>query len=318
MQALFFRPPEVDHMRKAALFATVVLCLCCASAGRAAPRFIRGDSNQNGAVSLSDAVYVLHYIFSGKEAGCEDALDVDDDGRVSIADSIGLLHFLFRGGEAPRGPYPECGVDETGDAIGCEFFNPDICPPPEAPPCLSAEEFSNSFTLSIDRSVCLPSPLFETELLGTAIVVCPEGSVCSNDSAGCDLHIQDITAEADLVAGALLTTITMSTAPPIDVGRTQCSTEITIESTLSMDMVMEPTGWDGIAEITQLNNFQFAVTDFDLNAEGGLACGLLELSGAVLREILQSELNALVPDLVRDFTLELGEVYVCTDAAWEQ
>jgi hypothetical protein len=82
--------------------------------------FIRGDSNQDSAFDISDAVGTLQSLFQG--AGplrCADAADVDDSGRVDITDAIFALGHLFRGGPAPPPPFPAAGVDPTGDGLAC-------------------------------------------------------------------------------------------------------------------------------------------------------------------------------------------------------
>ena len=88
-----------------------------------APRFIRGDANEDGSVDLSDAVSILIQLFLGGVATtCDDADDANDDGESNISDAISLLGFLFLGGAAPPAPFPECGEDPTEDELGCESF----------------------------------------------------------------------------------------------------------------------------------------------------------------------------------------------------
>ncbi len=84
--------------------------------------FIRGDSNSDGRVDLSDPINVLDFLFSGAESPkCFDAADGNDDGRIDLADSIFLLGFFFAGGPRIPSPYPDRGFDPTEDALpGCE------------------------------------------------------------------------------------------------------------------------------------------------------------------------------------------------------
>ena len=80
--------------------------------------FIRGDSNSDGRVDLSDAVSVLDFLFAGREPSrCFDAMDGNDDGHVDLSDPIFLLGFFFGGGPRIPTPYPERGVDPTEDAL---------------------------------------------------------------------------------------------------------------------------------------------------------------------------------------------------------
>ena len=41
--------------------------------------------------------------------------DFDTDGALSITDAIALLNFLFLGREAPPAPFPDCGIDPDRD-----------------------------------------------------------------------------------------------------------------------------------------------------------------------------------------------------------
>ena len=82
--------------------------------------FLRGDSDQNGTIQLTDAVCLLDYLFrGGRVLSCEDAADSNDDGRIDISDGILILRFLFSGGDRPRMPFPRAGMDPTDDDLGC-------------------------------------------------------------------------------------------------------------------------------------------------------------------------------------------------------
>ena len=82
--------------------------------------FVRGDSNADGEVDISDAVAVLYHLFVGRDLPCLDAADVDSSGSLEITDPICLLGFLFLGEPAPGSPFPACGL--AGDdikSVGC-------------------------------------------------------------------------------------------------------------------------------------------------------------------------------------------------------
>jgi hypothetical protein len=83
------------------------------------PRFIRGDANLDGAADLSDAIAVLLHLFGGRTLSCLDAGDLDDDETISLTDAIFLLEFLFRGGPAPTAPFPVPG-DDPGAGAGLD------------------------------------------------------------------------------------------------------------------------------------------------------------------------------------------------------
>lgn len=86
-------------------------------------RFVRGDSNDDGGVDLSDAVHALRYLFlAGSRPGCLDSADTDDSGSVDITDAIYLLNHLFLGGPDPVEPFAGCGGDSTEDDLTCASF----------------------------------------------------------------------------------------------------------------------------------------------------------------------------------------------------
>ena len=64
--------------------------------------FRRGDSNDDGAVDLADAVFTLRSLFSsvGESPGCRDAADANGDGTLEVTDAIYELNHLFLGGPA--------------------------------------------------------------------------------------------------------------------------------------------------------------------------------------------------------------------------
>jgi hypothetical protein len=82
--------------------------------------FIRGDSNGDDKVDLSDAATTLGFLFLGSSRPrCFDASDANDDGTVNIADPIFTLQFLFLGGTSIPSPFPSEGEDSTDDGMSC-------------------------------------------------------------------------------------------------------------------------------------------------------------------------------------------------------
>jgi hypothetical protein len=82
-------------------------------------QFVRGDSNGDARVDISDAVETLNSLFlSSGPIFCEDAGDANDDGRLDISDPIALLNALFLGGRVPA-PHPDPGFDATFDLLTC-------------------------------------------------------------------------------------------------------------------------------------------------------------------------------------------------------
>ena len=95
--------------------------------GDACEPFIRGDSNGDGDVDLSDTVYTLLYLYNGGRGfPCAKAADANDDGVVDIADAIAVLNHLFAGAGPLPEPFGECGVDPTPEdpELGCESYPP--------------------------------------------------------------------------------------------------------------------------------------------------------------------------------------------------
>jgi hypothetical protein len=66
---------------------------------------VRGDVNRNGVIDISDAVFILSWLFVDPNMvpECENSAEVNGDGTVNVADATYLLNFLFLGGPAPAG-----------------------------------------------------------------------------------------------------------------------------------------------------------------------------------------------------------------------
>jgi len=93
------------------------------------PRFIRGDTDGNGAFIINDGIQILERLFAGREAfdsNCDKTGDADDTGAFTIGDAIYIFNFLFADGPEPLPPHPDCGVDPTleGDTLTCEEDSP--------------------------------------------------------------------------------------------------------------------------------------------------------------------------------------------------
>jgi hypothetical protein len=92
------------------------------------PLFRRGDVNQDGAMNIADAIYILQNLFAGgAQIACMDAADANDDEGVNIADGIYILQHLFAGGAAVPAPHPGCGVDTTMHPEGKDLPACDYC-----------------------------------------------------------------------------------------------------------------------------------------------------------------------------------------------
>ena len=87
--------------------------------------FFRSDVNGDQRSTISDPVVLLPHLFSGGEIPCQDAADADDDGRVVLTDAIFILNFIFLEGPQPPPPGARVpgndlpGIDPTPDDLGC-------------------------------------------------------------------------------------------------------------------------------------------------------------------------------------------------------
>jgi hypothetical protein len=85
--------------------------------------FVRGDSNLDEEVNISDPILTLQHLFVGglQPHACRDAMDTNDDRFLDVSDAIAVLNYLFLGAKPPHPPFPDCGLDPTtaGDHLCC-------------------------------------------------------------------------------------------------------------------------------------------------------------------------------------------------------
>lgn len=73
-------------------FTAATSCLC-------------GDADGSGSITISDAVFLISYIFGGGAAPnptCNG--DADGSGAITISDAVYLISYIFGGGAAPHCP----------------------------------------------------------------------------------------------------------------------------------------------------------------------------------------------------------------------
>jgi hypothetical protein len=65
----------------------------------------RGDADNNGMINISDATYIVSYIFGGGSSPVPilEAGDASCDGIVNVSDAVALVGYIFGGGQ-----YPPC------------------------------------------------------------------------------------------------------------------------------------------------------------------------------------------------------------------
>ncbi len=82
--------------------------------------FVRADCNDSNDVDISDAIFLLNFLFVGNvdPVACSDACDANDSENLDISDGIYLLNWLFvSNSPAPPPPHPGLGVDPTTDPL---------------------------------------------------------------------------------------------------------------------------------------------------------------------------------------------------------
>ncbi|MBI4606320.1 MAG: putative metal-binding motif-containing protein [Planctomycetes bacterium] len=97
-------------------------------AGGFDPPILNGDTNGDGGRDISDAVYLLSWLFGGgpepvactcggppRETICDDGVDNDGDGDVDAADT-------------DCSPAPDDDADGFGTDVDCDDSNPDVHP----------------------------------------------------------------------------------------------------------------------------------------------------------------------------------------------
>ncbi len=91
--------------------------------------FQRGNVNGDSHVDISDAIFMLCYIFlDGPSPACADAGDANDDGALDIADVNALLSYLFQNAGPLPAPSEWCGFDPTADTLPDCVFPQETCP----------------------------------------------------------------------------------------------------------------------------------------------------------------------------------------------
>ena len=74
------------------------------------PDYICGDANSDTMVNVSDAVYIINYVFSGGNAPDPlESADVNCDSKQNVSDAVYIINFVFSGGKYP--------CDTDGDSI---------------------------------------------------------------------------------------------------------------------------------------------------------------------------------------------------------
>ncbi|MFN0056972.1 MAG: IPT/TIG domain-containing protein [Planctomycetota bacterium] len=81
--------------------------------------FVRGDANRNGVIDISDAIEQLRVLYTGTPSMCFDAIDANDDDAIDLSDATYLLAYLFQSMAPPPPPFPNPGLDPGVSTPGC-------------------------------------------------------------------------------------------------------------------------------------------------------------------------------------------------------
>ncbi len=231
---------------------------------------------------------------------------------MPVLDAIVIDDTRIEAVTPPGEPLQVCALaitDGTRTAeLASAFAYEDLAPPD----CVDEADVAQSFSTLIDQTICLPSPLFEYDLMGSTVVVCPEGSLCSGGQGGCDFTFKEASASVNLAERKATVEFIGAAVLPVDVGTTlECTAELTMIVTLNADLDLQPTQWQGIDELMGVGNVTLVLSSLDVSATGGLLCGLLNLSGGLIQETMQGLLDSYTEELFAALNLELGGIYVC-------
>ncbi|HEQ98012.1 MAG TPA: hypothetical protein ENO22_01580 [candidate division Zixibacteria bacterium] len=108
-------------MKKILLLSLVIVLIMPLESARADCQGICGDTNADGSVNLSDAIWLINYIFVGGPPpqpvlACGDA---NTDGVAAMQDVVWIINFVFVSGAQPGDCSPGNWESVGGDC--CPF-----------------------------------------------------------------------------------------------------------------------------------------------------------------------------------------------------
>jgi hypothetical protein len=88
------------------VFVLAAALIAVAGLSHATPLAARGDANNDGSITLADAIYVSHYLFAKGPAPLPtlDSGDANCDGRIDPLDAVIIVNYVVRGGKRPACP----------------------------------------------------------------------------------------------------------------------------------------------------------------------------------------------------------------------
>ena len=74
------------------------------------PQLVRGDCNQDFQVNIADGIFLLGFLFQGGSTpSCNEACDAASDGAVELTDALYVFQYRLLDGPPPPAPFPDCG-----------------------------------------------------------------------------------------------------------------------------------------------------------------------------------------------------------------
>jgi hypothetical protein len=163
--------------------------------------FLRGDSNHDKTIDISDGINTLSFLFLGTGTIlCRDASDINDSGAIDIADAVFTFNFLFSGGAQPAAPWPVFEADPTPDAtsVGGELG---CLGPPEIidgdPAAAGIQNITADMTLVRSKVYLLRGTVFVDP---PAILTIEEGTTILGDAGAENRGVLVVERGAKLVA----------------------------------------------------------------------------------------------------------------------
>ena len=110
------------HLVRRALIGVSVALTALLASSLPAQEFLRGDTNDDGVVSIADAYYLTSWLFRSRiYPACLDTGDADDNGQINLTDALTIanVHLMQ---EPLTGPFPTPGEDATPDDLSCDNY----------------------------------------------------------------------------------------------------------------------------------------------------------------------------------------------------
>jgi hypothetical protein len=107
-------------LRLLAALTIILLSAQAAASAEALPRcpdpFIRGDTNGDTVIGITDPIMLLSYLYlDGPAPACLGRADANGDGSADLADAIFSLEFQLLAGPPPPSPFPTAAYEHIDD-----------------------------------------------------------------------------------------------------------------------------------------------------------------------------------------------------------